>query len=222
MTPKISRFLFTALLLSQIPINAEVSIPTESTPEIKAFSPLPKIEVFFSPEDHLDEKLIDELNNAKKRILVAMYALFHKKIAEALIAAHKRGVVVKLVVDPYSRSGYGKSSMLVQAGIVVHLFNPSALYDEKESVEAERSFDDEQTKSFAPIMHHKFAIIDDLLWTGSFNWTQQASNVNKENAVKIRDMSILLLYKKQFDELFDKAQKLNPSLREDSAKEDYE
>jgi len=35
-------------------------------------------------------------------------------------------------------------------------------------------------------MHHKYAIIDNTVWTGSFNFTKGGSN-NQENAVIIKN-----------------------------------
>jgi phosphatidylserine/phosphatidylglycerophosphate/cardiolipin synthase-like enzyme len=51
-------------------------------------------------------------------------------------------------------------------------------------------------------MHNKFAIIDQKVWTGSFNWTHSANHKNHENVVIIGgEDSIRLKFLKQFDAL---------------------
>jgi phosphatidylserine/phosphatidylglycerophosphate/cardiolipin synthase-like enzyme len=47
-------------------------------------------------------------------------------------------------------------------------------------------------------MHNKFAILDDCLWTGSFNWTRSANTKNQENVVIIYDVEVCEKFEKQF------------------------
>ena len=48
-------------------------------------------------------------------------------------------------------------------------------------------------------MHHKFALIDEeLLITGSCNWSTSATNGNYENLLVTRDLSVVKAYKTEF------------------------
>ena len=55
------------------------------------------------------------------------------------------------------------------------------------------------------LLHHKFVIIDDnLLITGSYNWTRFSSK-NYENMVVIKDEEIVEQFKDEFNELIGNA-----------------
>jgi hypothetical protein len=52
-------------------------------------------------------------------------------------------------------------------------------------------------------MHHKFCIIDDeVVITGSYNWTVKARRYNRENILCISDKNIVSLYNEEFENLF--------------------
>ncbi len=104
--------------------------------------------------------------------------LTHKDIVQALIEAKKRKVDVRLVLDKISLEGpWSKVDLIIKAGIKVKVLNQ----DTKKSSFNSKGF------FYSPLMHHKYAIIDDLVWTGSFNWTLAADNKNQENALLISE-----------------------------------
>ena len=52
------------------------------------------------------------------------------------------------------------------------------------------------------IMHHKFCVIDDeIVITGSYNWTVKARRFNKENVLCISDKNIVNQYLQEFESL---------------------
>jgi phosphatidylserine/phosphatidylglycerophosphate/cardiolipin synthase-like enzyme len=52
-------------------------------------------------------------------------------------------------------------------------------------------------------MHNKYAIIDnEIVITGSFNWTSKAVSTNRENIVIIRDRKIAADFTHNFDLLW--------------------
>src|SRR5689334_3074273 len=84
----------------------------------------PECTIYFSPQDHLGDKLQQLIRDESTSIRIAMYAFFHKKIAEALIAAKKRGVDVEVIVDPFSVKARGPLKKLADAGVKVLVWNP--------------------------------------------------------------------------------------------------
>ena len=56
-------------------------------------------QAYFSPEDDLRSLLIDLIRQETKSLRIAMYTLTEKAISMALIAAHKKGILVECVVD---------------------------------------------------------------------------------------------------------------------------
>jgi phosphatidylserine/phosphatidylglycerophosphate/cardiolipin synthase-like enzyme len=143
-----------------------------------------KISVYFAPDDKPQKHLINYIDKAQSRIYGAIYMFTDKKIAQALINAKKRKVDVQIICDPVSfDSKYGKMKMLVQKNIKSFVFVPGK----------KRS-----SRFYGPLMHNKFAIIDNKVWTGSYNWTVSANKNHQENAICTDAKSLCEKYLEQF------------------------
>ena len=118
------------------------------------------VAVYFTPDTKCEDRIIAELGRADK-IDIAVYSITNPKIANAIIAAHRRGAKVRIVTDR-TMAGH-KSSMideLVAAGIPV------------------------RTNRRHKIEHNKFAVFDNRrMVTGSYNWTTAATKYNSENCI---------------------------------------
>lgn len=133
----------------------------------------PQILLYFSPQDHLADRLISYIDKEQKSIHVAIYCLTHRGIAEALVKAKKRGVEVEVIIDPFSVKARSPVVRIARSGIPVYVWDPG--------------FDPAKRKK-APIMHDKFCIFGGKsVWTGSFNFTYEADTVNRENALYFED-----------------------------------
>ncbi|KAI4499495.1 hypothetical protein M0802_005391 [Mischocyttarus mexicanus] len=114
-------------------------------------------------------KLIVYLNSAKRTIHVCMYLFTCEILAKTIIAAKKRGVVIKVIAD-------GCMNVLEHSQILSF----------------RRACIKVRTKTLDNLMHHKFVIIDNnILITGSANWTMQAFFGNAENII-ISNHSVLV------------------------------
>ena len=115
--------------------------------------------VYFSPDGGSTEAIIREINRAQHRIWVQAYGFTSAPIAEALIAAHKRGVEVLAVLDKSNQTDkYTAATFLNNSGI-------KTLIDDQHA-----------------IAHNKVMVIDNTtLITGSFNFTKAAEERNAEN-----------------------------------------
>lgn len=127
------------------------------------------VEVAFTPGDDAAGLVVAALEQAQRQILVQAFSFTHAGIAKALIAAHKRGVEVKLIADreQTERIEGGKVAMIAKTGVPVWL-------------------DDEHQSA-----HNKLIIIDAglssaALVTGSFNFTNAAQYRNAENLLLMR------------------------------------
>ena len=129
-------------------------------------------EVYFSPQGGCTEAVVNNLNWAEKSVLVQAYSFTSKPIAEALIAAHKRGVEVKVLLDRSQLRGKGSKLVLLdQAGIPV-------------MIDAQHA-----------IAHNKVMIIDGVtVLTGSFNFTTAAEEKNAENLLVLHDKALAKKY----------------------------
>ncbi|MBA7498374.1 Cardiolipin synthase B [subsurface metagenome] len=141
---------------------------------------LAKTEVYFSLYDNPQKEIIKNINQAEAFINIAMYIFTDREIALPLVKAQERGVKVRLYLDKEQvEYQYSQSRFLVQKGIKVRI----------------------STNNY--IMHHKFALIDNLLLlTGSYNWTFSANNRNDENLMVIDDPEVIARYQNQFEKLW--------------------
>ena len=120
--------------------------------------------------------MVDTLDRAKKTILVQAYSFTSDRIAKAIVEAHKRGVVVKVILDKGQKSEqYSSADFLVHAGIAVKI------------------------DSSHKIAHSKIIIVDgDTVITGSFNFSKAAETENSENLLVIKDDALAEQYAKNW------------------------
>jgi len=121
------------------------------------------IHPYFSPKGGCTEAVVNELNGAKKSVLVQAYSFTSAPIAKALVDAHKRGVDVQVILDKSNlRDRYTAATFLANEGIPTFI----------DPVHA--------------IAHNKVMIIDgSTIITGSFNFTKAAETSNAENLLVI-------------------------------------
>lgn len=138
--------------------------------------------VYFSPDQKSYLPIVNLYDKAQSYIHLAIYSLTKDEFAQALIAAHQRGVEVKVIMD--RRQAGNRSAddeKLEKAGIPV-LRNSGVAF-----------------------MHNKFCVIDGrYLYTGSYNHTDNATLRNDENYIIIDDPPAALLYEEEFQKLWDK------------------
>ena len=142
-------------------------------------------DIGFSPDQGSLPLVLKGINSAHKSIHVAAYSFTSKPIAEALLAANKRGVDVKVVADEKSNSG--------KYSAVTYLAN------NKVPVKLDGNY---------PIFHHKFMVIDGVnLETGSFNYSAAAATKNAENVLILWNVpTIAATYDKEWTNLWNEAQ----------------
>jgi len=134
-----------------------------------------QIEVAFSPGTDCEEMIVKHINEATTRVWVQMYNFTNVKIAAAMVTAKNKGLEVIFIGDRSVKTeNKSELAMIFNAKIPCYL-------DSKH-----------------PIAHNKICIIDDdLLGTGSFNWSEHAKK-NAENYIFITSKAIVALYVANF------------------------
>jgi phosphatidylserine/phosphatidylglycerophosphate/cardiolipin synthase-like enzyme len=128
------------------------------------------IELAFTPGDAIDSLLIGVINGAQDEILVHAYTFTHRRIAQALVNAKRRGVAVTVLADREQARVVPQNVLpqLVDGGVEVWLDgNFSAAHNKVIVVDAESA--------------------RAITVTGSFNFTVAAQRSNAENVVVLRD-----------------------------------
>lgn len=136
----------------------------------EAFSAQGTLQPLFAPWDNVETAVIDMIAGAHRQILVHAYLLTSKKIAASLIAAHRRGVDVQVLLDADQLASVASSAAprLAAAGIAVWV----------------------ETRYQSA--HNKVVVVDAdtpqaAVITGSFNFTWTAQHRNAENILIARD-----------------------------------
>ncbi len=125
-----------------------------------------------------DQHLAEAIQAARLSVDVAVLDLDLWSLRDALIAAHRRGVAIRLVVDSDYLDGK-EIQEIREAGIPV-------LGDRREG-----------------LMHNKFAVIDrSEVWTGSMNYTVSEAYRNNNNLIRLRSPRLAEDYTAEFEEMF--------------------
>jgi len=161
---------------AQIPARTPGSFPVSQTPPALPVSQTPPalpargtVQVAFTPWDNAEGLIIDGIRRAKHQILVQAFSFTSRALANALMAAKRRGVDVQVMADR-EQTFSGEASRipdLAQAGIPVML---------------ELRYQSAHNK----VMVMDAGTADAAVITGSYNWTYAAQYKNAENVLILR------------------------------------
>ena len=161
-------------LASALSLCIAAAFAREPLPDVPVPPASGTIEVYFSPWDDAQAPLIAALDRARSQVLVQAFLLTNRKIADSLVAAHRRGVDVRVLADARQHADNPGSLLrvLAKAGVPVWL--------------------ETRYKN----AHNKVMVIDagsaqPVVMTGSFNFTWSAQNMNAENLLIIRGNAAL-------------------------------
>ena len=133
------------------------------------------VQACFSPAGKCSSLIIRESQQAKKELLVAVYAFTSDELATAVVQAKKRGLAVQVVIDRDFDAGNERSKGKFLEAQRVPVRRIAAIKSNPPVKEA-------------GLMHQKFAILDrSAVLTGSYNWTHAAERLNDENLLFFRD-----------------------------------
>lgn len=137
-------------------------------------------QAFFSPQDPCVHKIVRMFGSARKGVDVCVYTITDDRIRDAILAAHRRGVMVRIISDNEKSDDLGSDiQQLDRRGVAVRV---------------------DRTEHH---MHHKYAIFDNKqLITGSYNWTRSAAKNNEENFIVTSDPDLLKSFSRAFNRLW--------------------
>ena len=144
-------------------------------------SRIPGTRVLFSPKGGTSKELALLIKAAKEDVAVAAYAFSSKYLGQALSAALKRGVKIRVLLDwDNARKAYSVDEWLAGEGIDIRF------------IEIKRGS-----------MHHKFILIDGkLLITGSYNFTNESEFRNHEAAIFTNNKALIQSFVSEFERLW--------------------
>jgi phosphatidylserine/phosphatidylglycerophosphate/cardiolipin synthase-like enzyme len=129
-----------------------------------------------APGSEIRSMLEAALIHAVRRVLAEVYTLTDPEVIAQLVAAHRRGAVVRVLLDPnqsYNLHGY---AVLKAAGVEVHWYPvPRGV-----------------------LLHAKIGLFDGELVLGSANWTLSGLGVNHELDIETSDPVAVAAYAARF------------------------
>ena len=139
----------------------------------------------------LDIKLCEYISAAQYTIDMCVYDFDRQIVCDSLIAAHNRGVEIRVIIDGdnWSTQAYA----LQDAGIPVICDTFPVGY------------------SGSNLMHNKFILFDvrdsttladDIVWTGSYNVTDNGTDLNAQNVIVIKDPNVGAAFLAEFNEMW--------------------
>lgn len=131
--------------------------------------------------EHIENEINSSINSSKRRIYIAVAWFTNQVLFDSLLNAAQREVVIKIILqnDILNRNEFGlEFGLLANKGAEIRF-----------------------AVNNSGTMHHKFCIIDNIVISGSYNWTYHA-NKNDENIIVTDDENAVNSYDEQFDKLF--------------------
>jgi phosphatidylserine/phosphatidylglycerophosphate/cardiolipin synthase-like enzyme len=129
----------------------------------------------------IDTQIVAAISQTQRTLDIAAFEWNLQSMTDAVLAAKRRGVQVRIVADDDNNVDDAESliGQLINAGIPVVSDNRSAF------------------------MHNKFMIMDSTtVWMGSWNYTINDTYRNNNNALSLRSRRVVEDYQAEFNEMF--------------------
>jgi phosphatidylserine/phosphatidylglycerophosphate/cardiolipin synthase-like enzyme len=143
----------------------------------------------FTPAENCLDRIVSAIDGARRQIRMQAYEFTSHPILQALVAASRRGVDVRIIVDRVAAEAAGGRAREAQAaGLAVYVDTPRG------------------------IAHTKAIIIDDrLVIGGSYNYTQAAEAVNVEDVTFITAPDVAAAFVRNWNSRLAESQPLGES-----------
>lgn len=138
------------------------------------------VETYFTPEDDVEPRLLELIGGAEHSIRIMAFTFTHETLGGAVLERMSAGVTVTGIFESVgSSTSYSQFAPLFCAGASLRVDgNPS-------------------------FMHHKIILIDDeIVITGSMNFSSNALASNDENVIIVFDPKLAAAYIQEFERLW--------------------
>ena len=141
-------------------------------------------DIYVCPEDMCEERIVEAIDDAEFEIKIMAFTFTSQRIANHLILAQQRGITVSVIFEQRQRSFW-------QADMLAYQDIPTYVYKQK------------------GVLHHKTFIIDNGVYTGSYNPTNAGNEKNEENIIFIDEPTIVQQFNQEFIDVLALSQPLN-------------
>ncbi len=166
----------------------EMFVDDKFGPDVVAETPYPRVmingtplDIYFSPDDHVANSLLDLISNAQESIYFMAYSFTSDELGQAIRERAQNGVTVAGVMDA--------DQVASNVGTEYDAFNQAGLDVHKDGNPG--------------LMHHKVIIIDkQIVVFGSYNFTSSAETRNDENVIVVYDTQIAEQFLAEFQRVY--------------------
>ncbi len=159
--------------------------PPQDPAPVQSLNGTPVPAYLFSPGSGTETRLAAILDAAARHIDIVTFTFSSKVLADAVLRAHRRGVKLRFLMD---------KNMAKVSSLAKYLFDNGV------------EFRWRLGRGGKGALHNKFAILDgQLLETGSFNWTANASLNSFENVIFVSDAGAVKAYQTVYNDLYSAA-----------------
>ena len=143
------------------------------------------VEVHYAPVENLEHIDVAELRSARTKIDMAAFSLNDWPVIDALIAAKRRGVAVRVVLDPSEQHAMDRLSEIAN---------------------------NIRMKAAGPYMHLKaFAVDGGSLRTGSANFSASGLKLQDNDLILIREPGAVRAFEARFEQIWAVGKQLDAS-----------
>ncbi|MCE9644987.1 MAG: FAM83 family protein [Chloroflexi bacterium] len=169
----------------------EMFVDDKFGPDVVPQTPNPRVtidgtpvDIYFSPDDHVEDGFIDLVNNARQSIYFMAYSFTADPIGDAVRARARDGVTIAGVMEDEQINS--------NAGTEFDAFKQAGLDVLRDGNEGQ--------------MHHKVMVVDqDIVIFGSYNFTNSAETKNDENLLVIYNSEIAAQFIAEFQRVYAQA-----------------
>lgn len=143
--------------------------------------------LYLSSKEDIAQKFIERIQGERERVCLATKRLAHGGILEALIDAHRRNVLVEIIVDSTSVSGNSSLHRLIKEGIAVWVWRSPEL---------------PRLKRGSQRMNHSFCLFGSTFsWTGSYGFGMKSKIAHLESALLFKDEQVVKELLDEFEKM---------------------
>jgi phosphatidylserine/phosphatidylglycerophosphate/cardiolipin synthase-like enzyme len=131
------------------------------------------------PGDAIRNAALALIDGARRSVVMEMFDLSDRLVLDSLSGARRRGVAVRVLLEPTQAQNIDATAFLKMAGADTRFFTPVA----------------------AELLHAKLAIVDGAtVLFGSCNWTRSGFSRNHELDLLIRDTTLAEVFRARADQ----------------------
>jgi len=171
--------IYIGLSLVCLRVHAQASQDEVAIPGVDAtaLSGAEVLGLYFTPPANAAAAVVDVIDQSQTQVLVQAYGFTHNGIAQALIRAQARGVQVRVLLDQKSETSNR---------YVIELMVANDMVWRQDGQHA--------------IAHNKVIVVDNnIVITGSFNFTHSAQTRNAENLLVLKSSELAQSYKTNWE-----------------------